>query len=78
MPMTRTRRSPASSFPCRHDDVDDDAPPPLTPSVSSLPELQTMLYRGSYEPIPGVYSKELRDTISHMLTVNPAERPSAA
>lgn len=44
--------------------------------ASSLTFLAMKIVKGQYNPIPGMYSKELKNMISILLQVDPAKRPT--
>lgn len=44
--------------------------------ASSLPMLYVKIIRGSYPPIPNIYSKDLRSLVNLLLTVDNDKRPS--
>lgn len=44
--------------------------------AESLPKLAMRIVRGNYNPVPSQYSRELKNLIAAMLTLDPQKRPS--
>lgn len=42
----------------------------------SIPQLALKIVKGAYTPLPDKFSKDLRDLVSAMLTVDPSKRPT--
>lgn len=50
---------------------------PLSLCLCSIHNLKKAVIKGSYEPIPSVYSADLTTIITKFMALNPTDRPEA-